>query len=72
MESYKVMLAQAKATKYTFLTACGGGAGRERFQGAKKRLAKGEYLNAFVANAINVFLKNNKIFKAKASSESGL
>ena len=46
--SCKVVLAQDKAMKSNSLTACGGGAGRVKFQGAKKRPAKGKYPNALV------------------------
>ena len=57
--------------KLTFSTACGGGAGRVRFQGAKKRPAEGEELNALVANTEKEVLNTNKRKKAKASSDSG-
>ena len=48
MEFCKVMLAQAKAMKSTWSTACGGGAGHVKFQGAKKLPTKGKELNALV------------------------
>ena len=57
--------------KSTWSTNNGGGAGRVRFQGAKKRPAEGKYLNALVANKVKEVLKTNKRNKAKASSDSG-
>ena len=65
------MLAQAKSMNSTWSTACDGGAGRVRFQGAKKRPAKVETLNYLVENAVKSVLKPNKRKRAKASSESG-
>ena len=64
------MLAQAKSMNSTWSTACNGGAGRVRFQGAKKRPAKGETLNSLVENVVKSVLKPNKRKRAKASSES--
>ena len=63
-------MAQAKAMNSTWLTACGGGAVRVKFQGAKKRLDEGKDINALVANALKSVLKINKRKKSKASSES--
>ena len=57
MNSCKAILAQEKAIKLTWSTARRGGAGRVRSQGAKKRLYKGEELNALVSNAVNKFFK---------------
>ena len=71
MNSCKVMLAQAKSMKLTWLDACGSGAGRVRFQGAKNIPAEGEDMNALASNAVKEVIKPNKILKAKASSESG-
>ena len=59
MNSCKVMLAQAKSMKSTWSTVHGGGTGHVRFQGTKKRPAKGEALNALVANAVKSVLKKN-------------
>ena len=42
MNSCKVMLAQSKSIKSTWLTACGGGAGRVRFQANKKCPSEGK------------------------------
>ena len=52
-------------------TACGGGAGRERFQGAKKRPSEGEELNALADNAVKEVLNTNKRKNSKESSEPG-
>ena len=71
MNSCKFMLAQAKSMKSTCLTAHSGGAGRVRFQGAKKPLAKGKKLNNHVANAVKAVITTNKHKKYKASSDSG-
>ena len=71
MNSRKVMLEQAKAMKSTWSIARGGGAGRVRFQGAKKRPSEGKELNYLVANAVKAVLTAKKHDKAKASSESG-
>ena len=71
MNLCKFMIAQSKTMKSTWPTARGGGAGRVRFQGAKKSLAKGEKLNALVPNTVKEVLKNNKRLKVKASSDSG-
>ena len=71
MNFCKVMLAQAKAMKCTWLTACGSGAGRVRFQGAKKRLDEVKELNSLVANTVKAVLTTNTHKKAKALSESG-
>ena len=52
MDLCKFMLVQVKAMNLTWSTARSGGAGHIRFQGAKKRLAKGKELNARVVNAV--------------------
>ena len=70
MDSCKIIMEQAKAMNSTCSTACGGGAGRVRFQGAKKFPDKGEDLNALVYNKLKEVLKTNKHLKAKASSDS--
>ena len=57
--------------KLTFSTACGGGAGRVRFQGAKKRPDEGKELNSLVANALKAVITKNKCKKSKALSVSG-
>ena len=57
--------------KLTYSNACSGGAGRVRYQGAKKRLAKGKYLNALFANAVKAVINTNKRKNSKASSDSG-
>ena len=59
MNSCKVMLAQAKAMKSTWLDACGGGAVRVRFKDAKKRPAEVEELNAIFSNAVKAVLTKN-------------
>ena len=69
--SWKVVLAQAKAMKSNWLTACGGRAGRVRFQGANKCPAEGKDMNVHVYHSVKEFLKYNKYFKAKASNDSG-
>ena len=71
MNSRKVMLAQAKGMKLTWLTVFGSGAGRIRLQGAKKRPNKGEKLNDLVANVVKTVFTTNKHKKAKALSDSG-
>ena len=70
MNFCKVMQAQYKSTKSTWLTTRGGGAGCMRFQGAKKRSAEIEDLNALVTNAVKEILKTNKPLKSKAANES--
>ena len=72
MNLCKVILEQAKSMKSTYSTACGGGTGRVSLQGAKKRLAEGEEMNALVSNAVKTFLKSSKRLKANASNDSGL
>ena len=64
-------MSQAKEMRLTWSTARSYGAGRVRFQGAKKLLAKSEDPNALVSNAVKEFPKSNKILKAKASNEYG-
>ena len=71
MNLRKIMLAQAKPMKSTWLTARSGGAVRVRFQGAKKRPAEGKELNDLVVNALKQVLNTKKGLKAKASSDSG-
>ena len=71
MNSCKIMMAQAKSMKQTWLTACGGGAGCVNFQGANRRPEEGRDLNALVSNALKEVLKYNKCLKAKASKNSG-
>ena len=71
MNSCKVILAQTKAMNLTWSTAHGGGAGRVRFQGAKKLPSKGKELNDLVTNAVKSVLTTNKSLKSKASSDSG-
>ena len=70
MNSCKVMLAQAKAMRSTWSTARRGGAGRVRFQGAKKRPYEDEELNALIDNAVKVVLTTKTFKKAKDSSDS--
>ena len=48
----KVNQEQAKAMKLTWLITRGSREGCMRFQGDKKRLAKGQDLNALVARAL--------------------
>ena len=60
MNLYKVILAQAKSMKPMWLTSRGS-AGHVRFQGAKKRLAKIEELNALFANAVKSVINTNKL-----------
>ena len=48
----KVMMAQAKATKSIWSTACGGGADLVKFQCTKKRPSKAKELNDLVSNAV--------------------
>ena len=69
MNSCKVMLAQAKAMKSTWLAARGG-AGCVRFQGAKKRLDEDKEMNALVASAVKLVLTTNTRENTKASSDS--
>ena len=64
------MLAQAKATKSTLSTTCGGGAGCVRFQSAKKRPYEGKEMNALVVNAVKLVLTTNTRENTKASSDS--
>ena len=69
MKLCKVMLAQAKCMNLTRSTANRAGTFHVRFQGAKKRPAKGEELNTLVANAVKAFLTTNKHKKSKVSSD---
>ena len=71
MNSCKVMLAQSTAIKSAWFTNCSGGAGRVRFQVAKKRPAEVKELNAVVANAVKAVLTTNKYNNFKSSSDSG-
>ena len=71
MNSCKIMQAQSKAMKSTWLTARGGGAGHVRFQGAKKRPAEGEDMNDLVTNAVKEVLKSKKRVKYNAEHKSG-
>ena len=52
MNSCKVMMAQAKATKSIWSTARGGGADLVKFQCTKKRPSKAKELNDLVSNAV--------------------
>ena len=52
MNLYKVILTQSKAMKLTWSNARGSGAGRVRFQGAKKRPVEGKELNDLVSNVV--------------------
>ena len=70
MNLCKVMMAQAKAMKSTWLTARRVYTGCVRFQDNKKRLAKVKELNALVANAVKEALKYNERLKSKDSSDS--
>ena len=56
--------------KLTYSNACSGSSGRVRYQGAKKRLAKGKYLNALFANAVKAVINTNKRKNSKALSDS--
>ena len=55
----KLMQAQSKGMKSTWLTVCGCGAGRVRFQGAKKRPHKGQEPNTLVVNAVKEVLNDS-------------
>ena len=55
--------------KSIWLTACGGGAGRVRFQGAKKRPVKGKELNDLVANAVKSVFTTSTRKQAKDLSD---
>ena len=57
MNLCKVMQEQSKAMKLTWSTDCGSGACYVRFQGAKKRPAKGQELNALLVNVVKEVLK---------------
>ena len=70
MKSCKFMLVQAKSRNLTWLTTCDSGAGRVRFQGTRKRQAKGEELNSLVINAVIEVMKTNKRLKAKVANYS--
>ena len=69
MNSCKVMQAQAKSTNSTWSTSRGGGAGRVRFQGAKKCPAKGQESNTLVARAVSEVLKKKKHAKSTTKHE---
>ena len=68
---FKLIQAQAKATKSTWSTSCGGGSGGVRFLGIKKRSSEGEDMNAFVDNAVKEVLRANKRTKYTAVQDSG-
>ena len=72
MNLFKVMQAHEKYTKSTWSTNCSNGAGRVRFQGTKKCLAEGQYMNALVGNAVEHVIKQNKRAKAMAENDSRL
>ena len=72
MNSYKVILAEAKAMKSTCPTDYGVSTGRIRFQEAKKRPVEGKDLNALVYNTVKEVLKSKKSLKPKASNDSVL
>ena len=72
MNSCKAMQAQSKSMKSNWPTACGGGAGRVRFQGTKKRPDKGKQLNALSDNTVKEVIKSNKRAKYIAAHDSGL
>ena len=57
INSCKVIQAQSKSMKFTWLTARGGEAGHVRFQVARKRPVKDKELNALVTNAVKQVLK---------------
>ena len=57
--------------KSTWLTALGGGAGRVRFQVAKKHPAEGKELNDLVANVVKSVLTTNTCKEDKDSSDYG-
>ena len=61
MNLCKIMLAQVKYMKLICSNACGGSAGHVTFQGAKKRPAEGEELNALVVNGIKEVLKKTDV-----------
>ena len=63
-------MSQAKEMRLTWSTARSYGAGRVRFQGAKKLLAKSEDLNALVSNAVKEVIKTDKHLNAKSKNES--
>ena len=52
MNSCKVVLEQSKSMKSNSSTARGGSTGRVKFQGTRKRPAKGEELNTLVSDAV--------------------
>ena len=64
------MQAQTKDTKPTWLTAPGGRAGCMQLQGIKKRLSKGQEMNALVENALKEVIKQKKRTKAAAAHNS--
>ena len=70
INSFKLVQAQANGTKSTWSSACDGGSGRIRLQGAKKRQAECEDLNYLVTNAVKEILKANKHLNAKAANDS--
>ena len=72
MNSCKVVQAQYKAKKLTWLTYCGGGAGFVQLQCAKKCLNEVQELNSLVVSAVSEVLKQNKRAKDTAAHDSGL
>ena len=65
MNLCKVMLAQSKSIKLTWLTDRGSGAGRVRFQGAKKRPAEDEDLNSLVANTVKAVWPQTNVIRSR-------
>ena len=59
MNSYKVMQIQAKSTKRTWSSNCGGG-NKSKLLGAKKRLYNVKYLNTLVASNLANAMKMTK------------
>ena len=71
MDLCKFMEAQSKYMKLTWLDNCRERAGCVRFAVAKKRLYKGEDLNALVSNTVAQVLNKYRHIKATAIQDSG-
>ena len=61
---------KSKAMKSIWLTYCGGVAGHLQFQGAKKRPAKVQEMNALVASVVSEVLKQKNRTKDTAAHNS--
>ena len=72
MNAFKLMQAQSKAINSTFSTSRCSGSGHVRSQGAPKRPAEGQEMNALMDSAVLEVLEQKIFTKAAATHDSGL